>query len=150
MITNTLINSSIKTNSALESFWEFVTNSFSKELSPQQFKTWIKPLFALNFDESTNVLELAAPNRFKLDWAKNQFNQRFIELAQNHFGKAIVIEWVLDPKIKLLNTEEKHSEFISETSGDGPHISLSVNESSNEINELPSIGIRSEEHTSEL
>ena len=77
MITNTLINSSIKTNSALESFWEFVTNSFSKELSPQQFKTWIKPLFALNFDESTNVLELAAPNRFKLDWAKNQFNQRF-------------------------------------------------------------------------
>jgi chromosomal replication initiator protein len=141
VITNTLINSSLKTNSALESFWEFVTNSFSKELSPQQFKTWIKPLFALNFDEATNVLELAAPNRFKLDWAKNQFNQRFIELAQNHFGKAIVIEWVLDPKIKLLNTDEKHSEFISETSSDGSPISAGISESSNEINELPSIGI---------
>jgi chromosomal replication initiator protein len=139
--TDTLLNSSLKTNSALESFWEFVTNSFSKELSPQQFKTWIKPLFALNFDESTNILELAAPNRFKLDWAKNQFNQRFIELAQNHFGKAIVIEWVLDPKVKLLNTEEKHSEFISEPEDDKQQAPIGGGTISAETSDLPSIGI---------
>ena len=73
--TNTLTNSSLIANSNLETFWVFVADSFSKELSPQQFKTWIKPLFPFSFDQENLTLSLAAPNRFKLDWAKNQFNQ---------------------------------------------------------------------------
>ena len=139
--TNTLTNSSLIANSNLETFWAFVADSFSKELSPQQFKTWIKPLFPLSFDQENLTLSLAAPNRFKLDWAKNQFNQRFIELAQTHFGAPIVLDWVLDPKVKLLNTDEQQSEFISEdlaqtnSSGGFPGAGL------DEVNELPSIGI---------
>ncbi len=141
--TNTLTNSSLIANSNLETFWVFVADSFSKELSPQQFKTWIKPLFPFSFDQENLTLSLAAPNRFKLDWAKNQFNQRFIELAQAHFGAPIVLEWVLDPKVKLLNTDEQPSEFISEDLGEGgpsggfPGAGSGVDE----VNELPSIGI---------
>ena len=142
---NTLTNSSLNTETNLEAFWEFVTSSFSKELSPQQFKTWIKPLFALSFNTNTNVLELAAPNRFKLDWAKNQFNQRFIDVSSHYFNKPVTVDWVLDPKIKLVNTEDKQSEFISESVSSGE---LRINAQSNNHDEgasdqleVPSIGI---------
>ena len=136
---NTLTNSVLTANNNLEAFWEFVITSFSKELSPQQFKTWIKPLFAIGFNDTDNVLSLAAPNRFKLDWAKNQFNQRFIELSQNYYGRPVTVEWVLDPKVKLVNTGNAPSEFLVET------FENSNNSQSIDFNdapvELPSIGI---------
>jgi chromosomal replication initiator protein len=139
--TNTLTNSSLIADSNLETFWAFVADSFSKELSPQQFKTWIKPLFPLSFDQKSLTLSLAAPNRFKLDWAKNQFNQRFIELAQVHFGTPIMLDWVLDPKVKLLNTDEQQSEFISEDPGRASPSDGFPGAGIDEVNELPSIGI---------
>ncbi len=141
MNTNTLSNSSLKTNSDLESFWVFVADSFSKELSPQQFKTWIKPLFPLSFDEANGTLSLAAPNRFKLDWAKNQFNHQFIELAQEFYGRSIQLEWVLDPKIKLLNTEEAQAEFINEDQVNQIASPSTLTGSNDEVSDLPSIGI---------
>jgi len=142
---NTLTNSTLTTETNLEAFWEFVSNAFSKELSPQQFKTWIKPLFALSFNQNTHVLELAAPNRFKLDWAKNQFNQRFIDISSHYFSRPVTVDWVLDPKIKLVNTQDKQSEFISENISSGE---LRINaqtggsgENTADQLEVPSIGI---------
>ena len=142
---NTLTNSSLNIETNLEAFWEFVSSAFSKELSPQQFKTWIKPLFALSFDPNTNTLELAAPNRFKLDWAKNQFNQRFIDISTHYFNKPVTVDWVLDPKIKLVNTQDTQSEFISESVSSGElrinaEASLRGEASSDQL-EVPSIGI---------
>jgi chromosomal replication initiator protein len=139
---NTLINSSLKTDTDLEAFWEFVTHSFAKELSPQQFKTWIKPLFALSFDEATGILALAAPNRFKLDWAKNQFNQRFTELSSIYFKRPIDLEWVLDPKIKLGSSINKSSEFVAEESLQSTKLSASIDDDNlSQVTEVPSIGI---------
>ncbi len=136
---NTLTNSDLTAKNNLETFWEFVTTSFSKELSPQQFKTWIKPLFALNFDDKDGILSLAAPNRFKLDWAKNQFNQRFIELSQTHFGRPIAVEWVLDPKIKMVNSSDSQTEFLVENFDKNTNnLAADVTD---EMSELPSIGI---------
>jgi chromosomal replication initiator protein len=139
LIMNTLTNSALTANNNLETFWAFVTTSFSKELSPQQFKTWIKPLFALGFNDTDNVLSLAAPNRFKLDWAKNQFNQRFIELSQNFYGRPVTVEWVLDPKVKLVNTADKQSEFLVESFENTPQ--SHSNDFSDIVAEVPSIGI---------
>jgi chromosomal replication initiator protein len=142
---NTLTNSTLTTETNLEAFWEFVSNAFSKELSPQQFKTWIKPLFALSFNQNTHVLELAAPNRFKLDWAKNQFNQRFIDISSHYFSRPVTVDWVLDPKIKLVNTQDKQSEFISENISSG-ELRINAQTSGSGENtadqlEVPSIGI---------
>ena len=33
-------------------FWDLVLETLGKELSPQQFKTWIQPLKINGFDES--------------------------------------------------------------------------------------------------
>ena len=61
--------------------WQACASRLEQELTPQLFKTWIKPLVFLDYDEGERVLRLAAPNRFKLDWIRSQFGQRIAELA---------------------------------------------------------------------
>jgi chromosomal replication initiator protein len=133
---NTLPNTSISPEVTLDNFWDFLCESFSKELSPQQFKTWIKPLYPVALHVADGSIEIAAPNRFKLDWAKNQFNQKVTDVAHDFFGKPVQINWVLDPKIKLLNPQPRESEFFTEDITS--NVTPSVNK---EDPELPSIGI---------
>jgi len=77
-------------------FWDAAIGILSRELSPQQFKTWILPLTLVSFDESEQSLTVGAPNRFKLDWIKKTFADRFQELASQHFSLPITINFVLD------------------------------------------------------
>jgi chromosomal replication initiator protein len=76
-------------------FWDSAIGTLSRELSPQQFKTWIQPLVFLSFDDSERILTVGAPNRFKLDWIKKTFADRFQELASEYFDQAININFVL-------------------------------------------------------
>ena len=76
-------------------FWDSAIGALSRELSPQQFKTWIQPLVFLSFDDSERILTVGAPNRFKLDWIKKTFADRFQELASKYFDQAININFVL-------------------------------------------------------
>ena len=77
-------------------FWDGAVSVLSRELSPQQFKTWIQPLTLVSFDESDHSLTIGAPNRFKLDWIKKTFADRFQELASQYFGLPINVSFVLD------------------------------------------------------
>ncbi|WP_096673835.1 chromosomal replication initiator protein DnaA [Polynucleobacter meluiroseus] len=76
-------------------FWESALNSLSRELSPQQFKTWISPLTLVAHDEGDHSLTIGAPNRFKLDWTKKTFADRLQELASQHFNRPMTIHFVL-------------------------------------------------------
>jgi chromosomal replication initiator protein len=76
-------------------FWDSALGALSRELSPQQFKTWIQPLTLVSFDESDRSLTFGAPNRFKLDWIKKTFADRFQELASQYFGDPINVNFVL-------------------------------------------------------
>ena len=76
-------------------FWDSALGALSRELSPQQFKTWIQPLTLISFEESEHSLTLGAPNRFKLDWIKKTFADRFQELASQYFGNPINVNFVL-------------------------------------------------------
>ena len=76
-------------------FWDSALGVLSRELSPQQFKTWIQPLTLVSFEESDHSLTVGAPNRFKLDWIKKTFADRFQELASHYFGERINISFVL-------------------------------------------------------
>jgi len=80
-------------------FWDGAVSALSRELSPQQFKTWIQPLTLVSFDESGHSLTIGAPNRFKLDWIKKTFADRFQELASQYFGLAINVSFVLDVEV---------------------------------------------------
>jgi len=77
-------------------FWDGALGALARELSPQQFKTWIQPLSLVSYDESEQSLILGAPNRFKLDWIKKTFSDRFQEMADQYFGHPINLSFVLN------------------------------------------------------
>ena len=77
-------------------FWDETLSLLARELSPQQFKTWIQPLKLGSFIESEQLLTITAPNRFKLDWIKKTFADRFQELAAAYFATPITLNFVLE------------------------------------------------------
>ena len=98
-------------------FWDGAVGALSRELSPQQFKTWIQPLVLLSFDESDRLLTIGAPNRFKLDWIKKTFADRFQEMAANYFHEPVNIQFALavegSPATKSTDRKEHTSELQS-------------------------------------
>ena len=60
--------------------WLRCLEQLEREISPQLFKTWIKPLAYLGFQEEDNQIRVGCPNAFKLNWVKQQWGQRLEEL----------------------------------------------------------------------
>ncbi len=55
------------------SIWQQCLVQLERELSAQQYNTWIRPLQAV---EEDNGLEILAPNRFVLDWIRDKYSER--------------------------------------------------------------------------
>ena len=81
-----------------EAFWRACTEQLRDELTPQQYSAWIKPLTAAIFDPSDRRLRIGAPNRFKLDWVKDQFAGRIETIAQRFYEGPVQLELYLDAK----------------------------------------------------
>ncbi len=61
------------------SIWESCLERLEGELTPQQFNTWIRPLQAI---EEDNTLKLLAPNRFVLDWINEKYLDKISTLLE--------------------------------------------------------------------
>jgi len=117
-------------------FWDGAVNALSRELSPQQFKTWIQPLTLVDFNESDHSLTVGAPNRFKLDWIKKTFSDRFQELASEYFGLPINVSFVLDVEVgsPLVATPTAPENNLPETQQtNAPETTISLEEGAFEI-----------------
>ncbi len=79
----------------MNSFWRLCLACFEKELPPQQFLTWIKPL---KCHAEGDTVTLVAPNRFVQQWIRDKFAQRIEELAQEHFQRSIELKLLLAEK----------------------------------------------------
>ena len=84
----------------IDTFWLSCIKHFEKELSAQQFNTWIKPL-QFGLSNVHNELILIAPNRFVLQWVKDNFLPRIEQMAENHFSRNISFQLKLDEQAKL-------------------------------------------------
>ncbi|PZP53697.1 MAG: chromosomal replication initiator protein DnaA [Azospira oryzae] len=72
----------------MDEFWAACLQHFERELTPQQFKTWIQPL---KYERQAHDIVLHAPNRFVLDWVRDRFLETIESIAKAHFdGKAHV------------------------------------------------------------
>ena len=60
--------------------WLRCMEQLEREISPQLYKTWIKPLSYLGYDQDDHRLRIGCPNAFKLNWVKQQWGQRLEEL----------------------------------------------------------------------
>lgn len=76
----------------MNSFWRHCLSQFEKELPPQQFRTWIRPL---RFQGDGETLTLTAPNRFVLQWVRDKFYARIRDLATQHFERPVEISLLL-------------------------------------------------------
>jgi len=74
------------------SAWTACLAAFERELSPQQFSTWIKPLQCVTRSGS---LRLTAPNRFVLQWVRERFGGRIETLARESAGSAVSVEYAV-------------------------------------------------------
>ncbi len=72
--------------------WAACLLAFERELTPQQFATWIRPLSCA--DESGH-LRLTAPNRFVLQWVKDRFGGRIETLARQATGASVAVEFAV-------------------------------------------------------
>lgn len=76
----------------MENFWAYCLLKFEKELSAQQYNTWIKPLKARVNGEAVQIV---APNKFVMQWVKSKFFNR-IETIANELSPSAVIELIVD------------------------------------------------------
>jgi chromosomal replication initiator protein len=72
--------------------WTACLSVFERELTPQQFATWIRPLAV---EPGEGSLRLKAPNRFVLQWVKDRFGSRIAALAREAAGTAVAIEYAV-------------------------------------------------------
>jgi chromosomal replication initiator protein len=68
--------------------WNRCVRDLQAELPEQQFNTWIRPLQAV---EDGNVLKLLAPNRFVVDWLREHYIERILELVDGAGGASEVV-----------------------------------------------------------
>jgi len=73
----------------LSATWSRCVGALEHELPEQQFNTWVKPLQAI---ESATGLRLLAPNRFVVDWVRNNLLSRIETLLLADGGLPVSIE----------------------------------------------------------
>jgi chromosomal replication initiator protein len=106
-----------------EDLWQRGCERLAAELPEQQFNTWIRPLQAAAVSDSAQgaVASLLVPNRFKLDWIRNQYGGRIEAVLSELAGKPVRLEINLAPRdgmvrASALNTPTNHQAVPIDTS----------------------------------
>lgn len=124
-------------------FWQSCLNQLKKELTPQQFKAWITPLSAVEYDEKSMVLKINAPSRIKADACARQFGERLHTLAHEYWGHPVQVVFVVSAKghpkpspLTSLNTST--SSITSSTSSVAPFAQHPASNNASTANPVPS------------
>ena len=85
--------------------WQRGCERLAAELPEQQFNTWIRPLPPAEVSEAGGagqagdlVVSLRVPNRFKLDWIRNQYAGRIETILSELTGRPTRLELALAPR----------------------------------------------------
>jgi len=81
--------------------WQRGCERLAAELPEQQFNTWIRPLPAAevtDHGDDSAVVTVRVPNRFKLDWIRNQYAGRIETVLTEIAGKPVRLDIMLAPR----------------------------------------------------
>jgi chromosomal replication initiator protein len=98
----------------MDNFWPDCLTRFEKELSAQQFNTWIKPL---QFKTDGEYVRLFAPNRFVMQWVKDRFLKK-IEQFAIEFGFSNIQIDILLMDVESKNEQASEIKALKETNSD--------------------------------
>lgn len=87
----------------MEDFWPTCLSRFEKELSKQQFNTWIKPL---EMEIGENAIRLLAPNKFVQQWVKDRFWTKIEAIATELLPNNILVELSINQTNEKSATEK--------------------------------------------
>ena len=76
--------------------WQDCSRLLERELTPQQYSAWIKPLKPIEYDAARGRLRIGAPNRLKLDAIRAQFAARIRAAAANVMQRPVDIVFEVD------------------------------------------------------
>ncbi|NVJ51740.1 MAG: chromosomal replication initiator protein DnaA [Gammaproteobacteria bacterium] len=71
--------------------WQECASRLKEELAPTQFNTWIRPL---KISETDSTITVSAPNRFVLDWFKENYLNKINQILSgldSEKGKSVVL-----------------------------------------------------------
>lgn len=60
--------------------WQYCASRLRDELAPTQFNTWIRPL---KINENNETITVSAPNRFVLDWVRENYLNKINNLLED-------------------------------------------------------------------
>jgi chromosomal replication initiator protein len=80
--------------------WQRGCERLASELPDQQFNTWIRPLPEAHVNDQGEgaVVTVRVPNRFKLDWIRNQYAGRIETVLSEIAGKPVRLDVTLAPQ----------------------------------------------------
>lgn len=130
----------------MENFWAYCLLKFEKELSAQQYNTWIKPLKArVNGD----AVQIVAPNKFVMQWVKSKFFSR-IEAIATELSTTAVLELIVDSSEQISTAEPQAKKIPSQSTAEAdaklnrPTASIKPVEKKPITNRAPVKALRSE------
>ncbi|PKO53008.1 MAG: chromosomal replication initiator protein DnaA [Betaproteobacteria bacterium HGW-Betaproteobacteria-20] len=120
----------------MENFWPTCLSRLEQELSTQQFKTWIKPLYA---EIEGSTVHIVAPNRFVMQWVKERFLKKIEQFAHELDLSNIQIDFIIanGDANNNTDTDSKNNSSHGKTTNNDTE-----NENSTKINSLESVIIQ--------
>jgi chromosomal replication initiator protein len=88
---------------AKNQIWEKTLDKLEKVLNPQHFTTWIKPIVCDCVEKE--YINLQVPNKFFLDWIKENYYSTITEVISDVCGDEIKVNF----KISNLTTEQQNN-----------------------------------------
>ena len=113
--------------------WQRGCERLASELPDQQFNTWIRPLPDADVADHGEgaVVTVRVPNRFKLDWIRNQYAGRIESVLTELAGKPVRLDVALaqrdDVRFDPAPAGARRSEAVARGSGVGSVIGHSAN-----------------------
>ena len=95
--------------------WQDCSRLLERELTPQQYSAWIKPLKPIEYDAARGRLRIGAPNRLKLDAIRAQFAARIQAAATNVMQRPVDIVFEIDATAEAAAREASHDAAVAPT-----------------------------------
>lgn len=92
---------------ATNQIWEKTLAKLENSLNPQHFATWIKPIEFINIE--ADIVELQVPNRFFLDWIRENYVQLIRETISTIATAEYNVQFKIAPSVD--NGDKKKKEI---------------------------------------
>ena len=123
---------------AKNKIWKETLDKLEQVLNPQHFATWIKPIIFVSIED--NYINLKVPNKFFLDWIKDNYSTIITEIISEEDGNDYKIKFKIASQTVTENkkSEKKQESIIKEvviptSSGRGQKININNKYTFNEF-----------------